>query len=78
MYGKNVADIMTPEANAERLRKISERNRKPKQSTEKLHTYANKRFFIVNKEGQLRHCIDENDPRTVSGEFRRGRVWKDF
>jgi len=78
MYGVNVADIMTPEANAERLRKISENNRKPKSKTEKYGEYARSRFFIINKEGVLKHCVDENDPRLTSGEFQRGRTWREF
>jgi hypothetical protein len=76
MYGKNVADFMSPDANAERLRKIRENTRKPKSSTALLKNYAKIRFFIVNREGVIKHCIDETDPRLVSGEFRRGRKWR--
>lgn len=76
MYGKNVADMMTAEANAERLRKISKSNQKPKTKKEKYSEYARKRFWIVNTVGTIKHCLDINDPRIISGEFRLGKVWK--
>lgn len=76
MFGINVADILTPEKNAARLKKISENNRKPKKSKEKYKDYAAKRFWIVNKDGKLEHCLDENDARLLSGLYRKGRTWQ--
>lgn len=76
MYGKNVADMMTEEANAERLKKISRANQKPKKKTEKYSEYAKKRFWIINSSGILKHCLDASDPRILSGEFQIGRVWR--
>lgn len=76
MYGKNVADFMSPDANSERLRKIRENTRKPKSSTVLLKNYAKSRFFIVNQEGTIKHCTDDLDPRLLSGEYRRGKKWR--
>lgn len=46
------------------------------ENKEKLAKYASSRFFIVNKDGTVRHCFDANDERLLSGEFIRGRTWK--
>ncbi len=75
MFGIDVATMMTPEANAERLAKISKANRKPKSKKEKYKEYASKRFWIVDKENRVYHCVDDNDPRLVDGTHRRGRKW---
>jgi hypothetical protein len=40
-----------------------------------LSEYASNRFWIVNKEGVVRHCFDINDERLLSGEFKRGKKW---
>lgn len=76
MYGINVAEILTPEQNAERLRKISENNKKAKLSTDKLKNYAKNRCWIVNINGKLEHCTDDHDQRLLSGLYQKGRKWK--
>ena len=76
MYGVDVASRMTEDANAERLRKISENNRKPKSQTEKYGKYASKRRWMVNSKGELKHYVNDDDPRLISGEFRKGKKWK--
>ena len=78
MFGVDVNLILSPEKNAERLRKISENNRKPKSTTKELQEYAKKRFWIVNKENKLFHCVDKNDERLLNGEYQLGRKWRDF
>lgn len=77
MFGIDVATKMTPEANAERLRKISIANSKPKSKKEKYKEYSSKRFWIVDRENRLYHCIDDNDPRLIDGSHKRGRKWKE-
>lgn len=77
MYGIDVATLMTPEADKLRRERISISNRKPKQNKEKYSDYAKSRFFIVNKEGTIKHCLDLFDERLLSGEFIYGKIWKD-
>jgi group I intron endonuclease len=78
MFGIDVNKILSPEKNAERLKKISENNRKPKKTTEALCEYAKQRFWIVNQENKLSHCINKHDERLLNGEYQLGRKWKDF
>lgn len=75
MYGVNVADVISTEANTERLKKIAIANRKPKSKKEKYKEYSSKRFWIVDENNNLHHCIDENDPRLLDGSHKRGRKW---
>ena len=77
MFGVNVNSILSPERNAERLKKISENNRKPKSTTKELEKYAKQRFWIVNKENKLFHCVDKSDERLLNGQYQLGRKWKD-
>lgn len=76
MYGVDVNKILSPEKNAERLRKISENNRKPKSNKEKYSHYAKQRFWIVDITGKLEHCLSKDDPRLLSGQYQIGRKWK--
>jgi hypothetical protein len=76
MYGRNVADMMSSEANLERCKKISASNRKPKSKKDLYKIYAKKRIWIVNEQGTLRHAVSIDDPRLLSGEFRVGRKWR--
>lgn len=77
MFGKNVKDIIGEERDLERRKKLSQSLRKPKYSNEKYKEYSGKRFFIVNEEGVVKHCLDLNDERLLSGKFQRGRKWKE-
>jgi hypothetical protein len=76
MYGIDVANIISPEKNAERLKKISENNRKPKSTVVKYREYAKNRFWIVNENGKIEHCVDENDLRLLSGLYKKGMKWQ--
>lgn len=78
MYGKNVADIMTPEANAERLRKIGTANKGQTRTPEQCENYsksASKRRWIVHISGKTSH-LKENDERLLSGEWQLGQKWR--
>lgn len=79
MFGKTVADFMTPEADAQRRKNISNGNKgKTRTDEHKVNysAYASTRFWIVNKEGKLFHATDINDNRIISGECQIGRKWK--
>lgn len=76
MYGIDVNKMLSPEKNTERLRKISENNQKPKKTKEKYSHYAKQRFWIVNNQNKLEHCLSKDDPRLVSGQYQIGRKWK--
>lgn len=43
----------------------------------KYSDYASKRFFIVSRKGEIRHCQSDSDERLLSGEFKKGKIWKD-
>lgn len=43
----------------------------------KLSKYSKTRFWIVNKKGDTKHCIDLQDQRLLSGEYKLGKKWKD-
>lgn len=75
MFGIDVNVTLSEEKNKERLRKISENNRKPKSKKDAYKEYATKRKWMVNVQGQLKHYTDENDPRLLSGEYRKGKKW---
>lgn len=75
MFGVNVANVISDEKNKQRLKKISEKNRKPKSSVDNYKEYAKKRKWMVNETGCLKHYIDENDPRLLSGEYKKGMKW---
>lgn len=80
MFGKNVADYMTPEANAERLRKISKSNTGKVRTTEHKKKYseaAKSRIWLVHKSGKISHTTDINDPRLSSKNWQRGQKWRD-
>lgn len=78
MFGVYVGSLMSKEDNEQRINKIS-RSNKGKTRTEEhkknYSKYASKRFWIVNKFNNLKHCISLEDERLLSGEFKRGRIW---
>jgi len=76
MFGVNVANVISEEKNKERLKKISEKNKKPKNRVDNYKEYAKKRRWMVNQSGDLKHYTDDNDPRLLSGEYQRGKIWK--
>lgn len=43
---------------------------------ESIKDYSSKRKWIVNQEGKIGHCIDNNDPRLLSGHWVFGKKWK--
>ena len=79
MHGKNVADLIGPERDAIRRDNIRKGNTgKVRTDDHKANysAYASRRFWIVNQNGECKHCVDINDPRLVSGEDQRGKKWK--
>lgn len=64
------------EKELENLRTVWIGRKRSNENKEKLASYASSRFFIVNKEGTVRHCFDTSDERLLSGEFIRGRTWR--
>lgn len=79
MYRIDVSTLMTKEANKNRISKISMSN-KGKIRTEihknNYRNYASTRFWIVNKSNELKHCLNENDNRLLTGEYVRGMKWR--
>lgn len=78
MFGKSAAENMTQEEYEKWCANVSKGNRKPKTTTEGYKTYASKRRWIVNKEGLLRHCLDLQDPRLLSGKWQLGKIWREL
>jgi len=76
MFGINVATLLTPEQDKIRCQRIAESNRKPKKKTDKYSKYAKKRMWIVNENGEIRHCLSSKDERLLSGKFQRGIRWR--
>lgn len=79
MYGIDVSTLMTPEANAERLRKISAANTGKLRSDESKRRYsevAKSRKWLISKDGVLSTTVDPNDPRLNDPNWQLGRVWK--
>lgn len=50
---------------------------KPDSFKQQIKDYASKRRWIVNREGQTAHCLDDNDPRLLSGHWQFGKKWKE-
>lgn len=76
MFGKNVADIMSEEANKIRLQKISVANRKPKKNKEKYSENAKNRRWLIHRSGSLHSTVDPNDPRFNHPDWQKGKKWR--
>lgn len=79
MFGKRVADIMTPENNAIRLKKISEANTGKIRTDKHKKNYsisAKGRIWLIHISGKSSHTNDENDPRLFADDWQRGRKWR--
>jgi len=79
MYGKNVADYMTPEDNNKRLEKISKSNKGKKRTDEHKKNYSNaasKRIWLIHKSGKITHIQDTSDYRLNHPDWQRGTKWK--
>lgn len=79
MYGIDVKTLMTEDANAERLRKISKANKGKTRSVESKKCYsdnAKKRKWLIHKDGTRSSTVDLNDPRLSDPLWQLGRVWK--
>ena len=64
-----------PEEELQRIRTHSIGKIRTDEHKEKYSNYAKKRIWIVNQEGDVRHCLDINDERLTSGAYIRGKVW---
>lgn len=80
MEGKVWTDFADTETIIESNKRRSKAMKdKPKSSKtrKKMSNYAKNRFFIVNRYGEIKHCLNENDERLICGNWKRGMIWKD-
>jgi hypothetical protein len=66
-----------PDHVKEKFAKTWKGKKRSEANKEKISAYAKSRFWIVNKEGVLKHCNSLQDPRLLSGEFKLGKKWVD-